>query len=334
MQNKPWRWYLIVLILAYSTLWSIPSFMSETPKWWSRHMPEEKVSLGLDLQGGTHLVLQVDLTQKNEGITDNDAVNLVRSILERRVNAIGLTEPIIQRQGKDRIIVELAGVKNPQQAKDMVGKTAKLEFKLVNPDVKAYDSSTYTEDTEILSFVRKNKSGSSTKSKIAIFKNVHLSGSEITNAKVGYNMEQNNEPYVSIEFSPEGTEKFAEVTGNNVGGSLAIVLDGIVYSAPRINEPIETGNAQISGGFTVVEARDLAVVLRSGALPAPVNIIEDRTVGASLGDENIKMGMYAVILGFALVIVFMLIYYQTVGVTAIPGLFFNLLVCSINTASV
>lgn len=228
---------------------------------------------GLDLQGGTHVVLEAEDT--DIATVNDDAMNRVVAIMEKRVNALGLTEPIIQREGERRVIIELPGVKDPEAAIQTIGKTAMLEFK----------------DDE---------------------GNTLLTGTDLKDAQAATNS-NNGQNVVNLEFSDEGAKKFADATTKNVGRTLSILLDGQVLTAPNVREPITGGRAEISGNKTLEEAQNLAVVLRSGALPVKVNIIETRTVGPSLGQDSKDKSEFAFAIGIGAVLIFMLIFYRLSG---------------------
>lgn len=230
---------------------------------------------GLDLQGGTHVVLEgVDTEQAQ---VNDDAMNRVVKIMEKRVNELGLTEPIIQREGERRIIIELPGVKDPDKAIAVLGKTAMLEFK--------------------------DEEG-----------NTVLSGTDLKDARE--QTTQNNQNEVAIEFTDEGAQKFADLTSANVGRTIAILLDGEVLTAPRVNEPITGGKAVITGSRNLEEAHNLAVLLRSGALPVKVDIIETRTVGPTLGQDSKDKSVFAFTVGVGAIFVFMLLFYRVSGLIA------------------
>ncbi|MBQ7476672.1 MAG: protein translocase subunit SecD [Selenomonadaceae bacterium] len=231
---------------------------------------------GLDLQGGTHVVLEAEDTEIAQ--VDEDAMQRVVSIMERRVNELGLTEPIIQREGARRVIIELPGIKDPDKAIETIGKTAMLEFK--------------DEDGKTL-----------------------LTGSDLKDAQAAMN-QQNGQSIVTLEFSDEGKEKFADATLANVGRQIAILLDGEVLTDPVVREPILGGRAEISGQRDLEEAQRLAVLLRSGALPVKVNIIETRTVGPSLGQDSKDKSEFAFVIGVAAVLIFMLLFYRLCGFIA------------------
>lgn len=230
---------------------------------------------GLDLQGGTHVVLQAVDTP--DAKVDDDAVNRVVKIIENRINSLGLTEPTIQRQGKDRIIVELPGVKDPDKAIDMLGRTALLEFKDI--------------------------SGMTV-----------LTGKDLKNSKA--HVAQNNQPVVGLEFNDDGARKFAALTAQNIGKPISILLDGDVLTSPVVQEVITGGNAQISGSRTMEEAEHLAILLRSGSLPVKVDVMEIRTVGPTLGQDSKEMSIKAFAIGTISVFIFMLLFYRLSGLVA------------------
>lgn len=231
---------------------------------------------GLDLQGGTHVVLEAEDTDIAK--VNDDAMNRVVAIMEKRVNALGLTEPLIQREGDRRVIIELPGVKDPDAAIKTIGKTAMLEFK--------------------------DEEG-----------NIVLTGTDLKDATAATN-QQNGQHVVNLEFSDEGAKKFADLTTKNVGRTIAILLDGEVLTAPNVREPILGGKAEISGQKTLEEAQQLAVVLRSGALPVKVNIIETHTVGPSLGQDSKDKSTFAFAIGIGAVLIFMGIFYRLAGFIA------------------
>lgn len=233
------------------------------------------IKQGLDLQGGTHVVLQAVDTPELK--VDDDAVNRSVKVIERRVNELGLTEPVIQRQGKDRIIVELPGVKDPEKAIAMLGRTAMLQFK--------------------------DESGK-----------VVLTGSDLKDAKA--QVSQGNQAVVGLEFNDEGGKKFADLTARNVGKKIAIELDGQVLTAPVVQEAITGGHAQISGSRNVEEAEHLAILLRSGSLPVKIEVMENRTVGPTLGQDSKDKSVKAFSIGIIGVFVFMLLFYRLAGVVA------------------
>jgi preprotein translocase subunit SecD len=371
---------------------------------WYLYPPAKTINLGLDLQGGIHLVLGVDIDKAVEaqveragdsarselekrgiGVTRVDrrgtselAIQLaspqgweaaqkaideilgafdrkeadpatgrlllslkprevanirdlaVRQGLEtirNRVDQFGVAEPSIQQQGENRILVQLPGVQDPARAKALIGKTALLEFKLVDERTDPENAlrTAPPSGSEILYQRRVDKqTREERKVPFLVQKKASITGADVATARVS--IDQNtSEPYVSVDFNAAGARAFAELTEANVGRRLAIVLDGNVHSAPQIRERIPSGRAQITGGFTTEEATDLAIVLRAGALPAPVQVLEERTVGPSLGADSIRQGMVAILASTALVFLFMLVYYRLSGFIADVALGLNLL---------
>ena len=232
-------------------------------------------------------------------------------IVERRVNQLGTVEPVIQRQGNDRILVQVPGLQDPTQLKNLLGKTAKMEFRMVDSTVSPDQAQAgkVPPDSEVL------MSSSSPKVPYVIKKQVLVSGGDLTDAQLGFDP-QTSEPVVNFRFNTAGSRKFAQATTENVGQLFAIVLDNEVISAPVIRTPITGGSGQISGNFTTQSANDLAILLRAGALPAPLTVIEERTVGPGLGQDSIEKGELAAYVGSILVIVFMLLTYRLFGVFA------------------
>ena len=246
--------------------------------------------------------IQVNVT--DAGVTDKirRAVEQSIEVIRRRVDALGTTEPSIQREGTDRILVEVPGLQDPQKLKDILGTTAKLEFRLVaqpgeNPaDVEQLDQT--------------DQPG-----KIPVEKRVMVQGEDLTDAQPSFDT-QTNQPIVNFRFNIRGGQRFGQVTSENVGRPFAIVLDGKVISAPRIQGPITGGSGEISGNFTVDQANDLSILLRAGALPAKLTIVEERTVGPGLGQDSINAGKLAAYVGAGLVFAYMLVTYGTFGIFA------------------
>ena len=232
-------------------------------------------------------------------------------IIERRVNELGTVEPLIQRQGTDRILVQVPGLQDPTRLKELLGKTAKLDFRMVDVSMPAEQAAQgrVPPDDEIL------YSTTQPKTPYLVEKRILVSGGDLTDAQPGFD-QRTSEPIVSFRFNTSGARKFAQVTQENVGKPFAIVLDNQVISAPVIREPILGGSGQISGSFTVESANDLAILLRAGALPAPLTIIEERTVGPGLGQDSIAKGKISSYVGAAMVIVFMLATYGLFGLFA------------------
>jgi preprotein translocase subunit SecD len=391
-----WKALAIILTALVVCLCAVPNFFPEAtvktwPKWAQRHLV-----LGLDLQGGSHILLEVDSNSVKKDKLDqvrddvrrtlrdakigytglavrNDSVEvrvketdlpnalaklrelsqplggllgtsgqrslevtdagggLIRltvppaaitervrqsveqsiQIVERRVNELGTVEPLIQRQGVDRILVQVPGLQDPTRLKELLGKTAKLDFRMVDLTVPADQAQQgrVPPDSELL------MSSTSPKTPYVIKKQVLVSGADLTDAQPGFD-QRSGEPIVSFRFNTSGSRKFAQATSENVGQPFAIVLDNEVISAPVIREPITGGSGQISGSFTVQAANDLAILLRAGALPAPLTIIEERTVGPGLGQDSIEKGELAAYVGSIMVIVFMLATYRLFGVFA------------------
>src|SRR3981189_3572459 len=368
-----WKALAIILTALVVCLCAVPNFFPEAqvktwPVWAQRHLV-----LGLDLQGGSHILLEVDSNSVKKDKLDqvrddvrrtlrdakigytglavrNDAVEvrvgssgerslevtdagggLIRltvppaaitervrqsveqsiQIVERRVNELGTVEPLIQRQGADRILVQVPGLQDPTRLKELLGKTAKLDFRMVDLTVPADRAlqGRAPPDSEVL------MSSTSPKTPYVIKKQVLVSGGDLTDAQPGFD-QRTGEPIVSFRFNTSGSRKFAQATSENVGQPFAIVLDNEVISAPVIREPITGGSGQISGSFTVQAANDLSILLRAGALPAPLTIIEERTVGPGLGQDSIEKGELAAYVGSIMVIVFMLVTYRLFGVFA------------------
>ena len=372
---------------------------------WYLYPPRKSINLGLDLQGGIHLVLGVDVdkyvasqteraaqdlksglerkgvavkrvvreglstivlelanaTNWNDALTvaaefsafevaqrddkagrftlamrerqitqlRDDAVRQGLETIRNRIDQFGVAEATIARQGVDRILIQLPGVQDPDRAKALIGKTALLEFKLLDEQtpVEQALAGRLPETSEVL-YERRVDKETKVERKIpyVVQKRTLLTGSELTRAEVQADPNSTGNWQVAIEFTATGTRIFGEVTEQNVARRLAIILDGTLYSAPRINERIPGGRAVITGQFTVNEARDLAIVLRAGALPAPVTILEERTVGPSLGADSIRQGMIAILGSAGAVFVFMLLYYRLSGVIADVALVLNLIV--------
>jgi preprotein translocase subunit SecD len=390
-----WKITSILAMTAFALLLIVPSLLSphhrealiaHLPKW----VPARAIVLGLDLQGGSHVLLEVDsnsvvktlvdnlrdsvrrvlreekvaitggigvlprgvqlripdpaerarvmpklqqlATTFGRGITDrasapafdvteNDngliqftvteagidskvrrAVEQSIEVLRRRVDALGTTEPTIQRQGNDRIVVEVPGLQDTSKLKEILGTTAKLEFRLVA------EPGADPAETELLDQV--DQPG-----KLPVEKRVMVQGEDLTDAQPGFDS-RTQEPIVNFRFNIRGGQRFGEVTSENVGKLFAIVLDGKVISAPRILSPITGGSGQISGHFTVESANNLSILLRAGALPAKLTIVEERTVGPGLGQDSIDAGKRAAYVGAALVAFYMLITYGIFGVFA------------------
>ena len=397
MKNFSWKLILVLAVIAAGVIYVLPTF---EPGLW----PHKQISLGLDLQGGMHLVLEVDTAKAVEGqvervteeirdqlkkerlrgvslkriagnkisaivqdpqtlekfneLLKNDfdflkrsqrmedgtatitlnlpesetentkklAVDQALETIRNRIDQFGVAEPDIRRQGEKRILIQLPGISDPERAKDLIGRTALLEFKLVDDahDVNAAVKGDVPAGSEVLYRVEKNaETGRVTKQPFLLKKRTLLTGANLTNARVDF--DQFNVPFVSITFDKRGARDFERITGDNVNKRLAIVLDDKVESAPVIQEKIAGGKARITGNFTLDEAKDLAIVLRAGALPAPVNILEERTVGPSLGADSIRKGLISMLIGGVLVVLFMVVYYKGAGAIADLALILNII---------
>lgn len=255
----------------------------------------------------------IRLTVPQAAVTERIRQTIEQSIqiVEKRVNELGTVEPLIQRQGTDRILVQVPGLQDPTRLKELLGKTAKMEFRMVDSSVSPDQAQQgrVPPDSELL------MSASPPPIPYVVKKQVLVSGSELSDAQPGFD-QRTGEAIVSFKFNTSGARKFAQATAENVGQPFAIVLDNKVISAPVIREPITGGQGQISGSFTVQSANDLAILMRAGALPAPLTVIEERTVGPGLGQDSIEKGELAAYVGSILVIVFMLITYRLFGVFA------------------
>ncbi len=268
------------LLRFFVVIFAIIGIFACTVGWLAGHIRQ-----GLDLQGGTHIVMQAEDTDQNK--VTPEAITQVINIMQKRVNEMGLTEPIIQREGSNRIIIELPGEKDPQKAIDTIGKTAVLQFK--------------------------DEEG-----------NVRLTGEDLKDAKE--QLGQNKQPLVSLKFSDEGGKKFADLTAANVGRHIGIYLDGEMLTNPVVNEAITGGAAVITGQRTLEEAKDLAILLRSGALPVKMSVLEVRTVGPSLGQDSKDKSIVAFTIGLSLVVLFMLAVYRISGFVADTALLVYVLI--------
>ena len=344
---------------------------------------EKAIPLGLDLQGGLHLVMEVDRSRL-AGAEAERAVDRAMTVIRNRIDQFGVAEPLVQKQGLDRIVVQLPGLHDAQRAKDLIGKTALLEFNLVRSPEEAqflFDrvdaflagrvaagrmqvdtslaakpltshfmdagagagfvlledletvrrlvaeaDSIVPPDTRLTWGNEETGVGGRTGYWLYVLKGQpELTGESVASAIAQMKADEPGKWEVSLRLTPRAAGRFAQVTNANVGRQLAIVLDQVVYSAPVINERIPGGQASISGRFTPEEAKDLAVVLEAGSLPAPVSIVEERTVGPSLGQDSIRNGLNAALYGSIAVILFMLIYYRMSGALAIAALALNVL---------
>lgn len=399
-----WKMGSTFLVCLSALVLSLPNFlptqyMDALPHWF----PKNKVNLGLDLQGGSHLLLGVDLEnvrkermntlvdhlrqilrQQRLGYTnlksslenDQEIVHLTLrdvvkaesfkkiaqgidpllkchitdtgqitlfypkeaidhknqmvlnqsiEIIRRRIDETGTKEPTIQRQGHDFILVQLPGIENPEHVKELIGKTAKLSFRLVDtsvtPNTSFENSSSLPLGTEML--VTDEKEPGGLPFYYGVKKAIAVSGDMLTDAQPSF--DENGHATVNFKLNSMGGQRFGQVTSENVGQPFAIVLDDKVISAPVIREPILGGTGMISGNFTVQQAQDLALLLRAGALPAPLTVLEERTVGPELGSDSIKMGSQATLISILLVGLFMIIAYGKFGIFANIGIVFNIL---------
>jgi len=281
---------------------------------------EKKINLGLDLKGGMHFVLKID-TQNLSQEAKSDASKRAEEILRTRIDEFGVRELSVQQQGEDELVVQIPGVFDRQRSIELISRTAFLEFKLVSDDkekIKQALEGNIPEGFEL-------KTLGQTDEKLLLVKEPVLTGEAIKDAQVRFDQSSFGEPVVSLQFNPEGAKKFAQITQDNVGKRLAIVLDGKLQSAPLIKEPIPSGEAVITGRFTPEKAGDLALVLRVGALPCPLHIEEERTVGPLLGKDSIRKGFFAGIIGLIGVCIFMISYYLISGLISVIALLLNLL---------
>ena len=394
LQIPLWQKVLIALVLLAGVAFAAPNLVSQErarslPDW----VPNQQINLGLDLQGGSYLLLEVetgaviedqlnnlvdslreemrserigyrslglddgqitftltdpatagqveqiiqdlgedvtvDITDSGRATVDlsdqarreriANAVTQSIEIVRRRIDETGVREPTIQRQGDDRIVVQLPGINNPERMKEILGKTARLTFRLVDQD--ARPGGDIPPGSEVLPADETGPNGEPVRDYV-IRKRIMVSGENLTDAQPTF---QEGQPVVSFTFDTVGAKRFGEATQENVGRPFAIVLDGEVISAPVIREPILGGQGVISGDFTVQEANDLALLLRAGALPAPLTIVEERTVGPGLGADSVRAGEFAAILALIAVIVFMVVFYGKFGALADVALIANLI---------
>jgi preprotein translocase subunit SecD len=407
----------LTLLSVYLSIPSWPGLHDSLPEGLKWVIPPRGVSLGLDLQGGIHMVMEVEedraveiavdraaramndlLVDKgievtkasrsesvkitvelsgsdkldeaanilresfssysqvsNDGNTlvyelnsddidriKNGAINQALETIRNRIDQFGVTEPLLQRQGRTQIVIQLPGVKDPARAKALIQDTALLEFKMLDEvnfpklalpsqveqseeeALKEKFASQVPEGSEILFESLEGDEGLSKYSRpYLVYKAPVLTGDVLQDARV--TIGDFSEPLVSVTFDSKGAEEFGRITTANVGKFMAIVLDGTVYSAPRINEPIRGGRAQITGSFTTNEANDLAIVLRAGALPAPMKILQDLTVGPSLGRDSIEKGLNTTLIAGLVVLLFMMIYYRMSGIVANAAVALNLI---------
>jgi preprotein translocase subunit SecD len=408
-----WRFLFIGIAVVAAVVFSLPNtpVFKSMPEWWQKNMPNKGIVLGLDLQGGLHLVFEVEadkavestieryaytikemlqkkklqaevkknglnieitpaaqdivkalkegynnlemsesgqmvtlkLNDKERSFIKDNAANQALETIRNRIDQFGVAEPTIHRQGQNEIVVQLPGVKDPRRAIDLIGRTALLEFKIVNDEspiasqlpssitpgdeekILSQFADKVPADSQILFEKKVNKeTGAVTKFPILVRKDAMLTGALLSEARVNLDT-QFSTPHVSITFNPEGAKRFEEVTGANVKKRLAIVLDNTVYSAPVIQEKIAGGSAQITGSYGMEEAKDLSIVLKAGALPAPLKMLQNVTVGPSLGSDSIEAGKMAGLAGTIAVAIFMIIYYRLSGVIADFALLLNII---------
>jgi len=275
-----------------------------------------------ELQGDqTILKLKADESAR----IHKNAVQQALEVLRNRIDGLGISEPSIQQKGKNSIVIQLPGLKDRNKAIKLIGPQALLEFYLVNNDATPSTLNPLSEVVKYEEVWDKNRQKLISRRPYVLEKKVLMTGDYIRDARVRFDP-QNNQPYVSLSFDSMGADRFGKLTERNRGRNLAIVLDGKVQSAPVIREAITGGEASISGQFTAEEASNLSLVLRSGSLPAPIEIREERTVGASLGEDSVRQGMWSLIIGLVLVLVFVMVYYRLSGVFASLTLLFNLVI--------
>ena len=262
-------------------------------------------------------------SEEAELIKEN-AVSQALEVLRNRIDSLGISEPSLQQQGVNNIVIQLPGLKDRDRAIELIGPQAVLQFQLVNNNATPDSYNRLTEVVKYEEIWDKVTNKLISKRPYVLEKKILMTGEFIRDARVRIDS-QDNRPYVSLSFDSIGADKFAKITRRNVGRNMAIVLDDKVQSAPVIREAITGGEASISGQFTVEEADTLKIVLRSGSLPAPIEIREERTVGASLGEDSVNQGLNSLMIGSVLVLVFMLIYYRLAGVFAVVALIFNVI---------
>lgn len=268
---------------------------------------------------GDMFLFQLSLPQTEIDSIKKMATDQALETIRNRIDEFGVSEPDIRVQGGNRILLQLPGIKDPERAKKLIGKTAQLTFQLVNEDGNVENPPV---GSEVLYQTRYNANNAPVKVPFLIKKRILLDGSMLTDARIEF--DQNQRPQVGIAFNRKGARVFDRITGENINKRLAIVLDKSVYSAPTIQDRIAGGKAVITGSFTLNEAKDLAIALRAGSLPAPVEIIQERTVGPTLGADSIRMGLMSMAVGFCLVVIFMAVYYKAGGIIADLALIINI----------
>lgn len=299
------------------------SFLDEDDKSKLEEFLNEVDGAKINLDGET---FSLSLSDEEIAKTKKQAIAQAIETIRNRLDQFGLAEPLVARQGEEKILVQLAGIKSQEEekrARELISRAAKLELMAVDEERAARVNNMTPSDAAVYGDVILEDS-KNPQIKYLVNEIPILDGGMLTNAQVGF--DQNNRPVINFSLNAEGAEIFGDFTGRSVGKRLAIVLDGKVYSAPNINERIGGGSGQISGDYTVLEAKDLAIALRSGALLAPIYLMEKRSVGPSLGADSIKASMIALIGGFVLVIIFMVIYYKLAGIIANIALVANLFI--------
>lgn len=398
MQAYPrWKLWLILTVLVVSAMGTLPN-LTTPPSWWPSAV-SKPMNLGLDLKGGIHLVIDVNVEKAVEHSVEEDvdtirrllrenkiryrkldadgntltvqiknvsdaaaaeslikegmqgytieaeadrfsltiseteakeikkfAVDQSIEVIRNRVDALGTTEPVIVKQGERRILVQIPGYEDSARAKSLIGRTAQLEFKLVDEkgDLEKALSGKIPQGDIIVYGKAEDRGGKMVRQPYLLKKRTELSGAEVADARVSIDSRY-NEYAVTLKFNNKGARKFDKLTNAHVGERFAIILEGVVQSAPVIRERISGGTAQITGSFTSQDARDLAIVLRAGALPAPVKVVEERSIGPSLGQDSVEQGMNSIIYGFIAVLIFMVVYYRLFGLVANVALIFNML---------
>lgn len=300
---------LIVVLMAASAYAVYPKNGGiDLNKYGINYSNDLQYRLGLDLQGGTHLVYQADLSQIAES-DKQSAMDGVRDVIERRVNSYGVAEPNVQVSRGDRLVVELAGVKDVNEAIKMIGETPLLEFKEeMSEEEKTAIKEQYKDSQIPEEYIS-----------MLYYKTTGLDGTKLDRADVTFDP-NTYEPEVTLQFNDEGTKLFGDITSRNIGKKVAIFLDGMPISIPTVNDAITDGKAVISGNFTVEEAKTLVQRLNAGALPVPITLLSQQTVDASLGQDSVDASLIAGIIGFALLALFMILYYRMEGVLAVVAL--------------
>ncbi len=302
----------------------------------ARERPKWLINLGLDLKGGTHMTMELEVDKLPKDVPLPEAMAQAIEIIRNRIDQYGVAEPIIARQGARWIVVQLPGISDSAQAKELVGKTALLEFRMVDESEKAraalnkileagspFNGSVVSTAAAKLVPEGMELFKGKDNAVFLLSKEVPLTGAALETAKVETGGDYGL-PVVSFKFKPEAAGTFATLTGANVGRNMAIILDRVVYSAPVIKGRISGGSGIIEGQFTPEDAKGLAIVLRAGALPAPVRIIEERTVGPSLGEDSIRRGFQAAAVGVGLIMAFFAVYYRGGGMIANVAIVANL----------